>query len=325
MLFQYFFPLQHWYQASHEEMEQNDINIRPMGTAVIYCCIIAFTFVFALYQLPISIRNLHRDHPKHVKARVLVCSVISCLVPLLVQYHLKRIPSFLPISKVLGVHPSCASPGIIVRAFLLIFSMFLGPVIESLTNIFAYSKSFGHALRILSYKTKHNFVDQPLLIFRALVVAPLCEEWLFRSCMLPMLVLSGFSERSSIAITCIIFGLAHSHHYFEHRKMGKSHASALFSVFIMLLYTGIFGSVASHVFLRTGSFYAIAIMHSFANYMGFPVATFSSKHSKLYPFRYLFWFSYLFGLVLFAWMLRTGIWLDALRSFPSPFTCALVD
>lgn len=305
-------------------MDQNDRDIRPMVMAIVYCCIIAFTFVFALYQLPKSIRNLHRDHPKHVKARILVCVVISCLVPLLVDHYLNKIQHNIPTSKFLGIHPTCISFVVIIRSFLLILSMFLGPVIESLTNIFAYSKSFCHALRLCLFKTKHNFIDQPLLIFRALVIAPLCEEWLFRSCMLPMLIFSGFSESASIAITCTIFGLAHSHHYFEHRKAGKSHSAALASVVVMLLYTAVFGSVASHVFLKTGNFYSIVIMHSFANYMGFPIASFSCNHSKLYPFRFLFWFLYAFGFAFFAWLLYSEVWLTFSKSSPDATSCALI-
>ena len=42
-------------------------------------------------------------------------------------------------------------------------------------------------------------------------VAPLCEEFCFRACMVPLMLAGGFSPALTVLVTPIFFGAAHLH------------------------------------------------------------------------------------------------------------------
>ncbi|GIL68953.1 hypothetical protein Vafri_22216, partial [Volvox africanus] len=113
--------------------------------------------------------------------------------------------------------------------------------------------------------------SQGLVFWRNLVVAPVSEEFVFRSCMVPLLVLEGLSFQNVVFLTPLFFGAAHLHHVIHllrHQRvpLGRAMATASFQ----FLYTMVFGWLATFLFLRTGHLMAAVAAHIFCNWMGFP-------------------------------------------------------
>ncbi|KAG2448480.1 hypothetical protein HYH02_006372 [Chlamydomonas schloesseri] len=110
-----------------------------------------------------------------------------------------------------------------------------------------------------------------LRLWRNLVVAPLTEEWVFRACMAPLLVMEGLPLVRVVLLTPLFFGAAHLHHVAElmrhqHMPLGR----ALAAVAFQFAYTTLFGWLATFLFLRTGHLAAPLAAHVFCNWAGFP-------------------------------------------------------
>lgn len=89
---------------------------------------------------------------------------------------------------------------------------------------------------------------------RSLVVSPFVEEFVFRACMLPLLLRGGWSPGSAALLAPVIFGVAHLHHLHDlvvHQ--GREVGDAVAAVAFQFGYTSLFGAYASLLFLRTRS------------------------------------------------------------------------
>uniref|UniRef100_A0A8C2IHB0 CAAX prenyl protease 2 n=1 Tax=Cyprinus carpio TaxID=7962 RepID=A0A8C2IHB0_CYPCA len=110
------------------------------------------------------------------------------------------------------------------------------------------------------------------------VMALLTKEFVFRACMIPMLVpCTGF--RATIFISPLLFGVAHFHHIIEQLRFGQD------TVFEILICAGhLVGPV---------------LCHSFCNQMGFPAIGLVLQH----PQRPVLLLSYQLGVLLFLILL----------------------
>ncbi|XP_017776824.1 PREDICTED: CAAX prenyl protease 2 isoform X2 [Nicrophorus vespilloides] len=108
-----------------------------------------------------------------------------------------------------------------------------------------------------------------LIWLRSQIVAPISEEFSFRSCMLPVL-LQCFSPIKAVFICPIFFGAAHFHHLLEKLKNNVPVKFAVIESCVQFIYTTIFGVYSAYLFYRTGHFISIFIAHSFCNHMGVP-------------------------------------------------------
>ncbi|POY75739.1 hypothetical protein BMF94_1149 [Rhodotorula taiwanensis] len=109
---------------------------------------------------------------------------------------------------------------------------------------------------------------------RTYIVGPLTEELTFRSCVVAVSALAGWSPVKLVFLTPLWFGLAHVHHAWETYVAGGRTRQALIrgtlqSTF-QFAYTTIFGWYASFLFLRTGSTIPPFLAHVFCNVMGIP-------------------------------------------------------
>ncbi|KAG9291485.1 hypothetical protein G9A89_021904 [Geosiphon pyriformis] len=154
---------------------------------------------------------------------------------------------------------------------LLTCTLFLGPLTILLIN---------HQLPFQShFSWRHNLLEPitSLLGFRTYIFAPLAEEFVFRCCMVPILVYSGYHPSHIIFYSPLFFGIAHLHHAWEYFvNNGRDAIAAQVAIqraIFQLLYTTLFGWLATFLFLRTGiSTFILApfLSHSFCNIMGFP-------------------------------------------------------
>ncbi|KAF5315246.1 hypothetical protein D9619_007505 [Psilocybe cf. subviscida] len=140
---------------------------------------------------------------------------------------------------------------------------------------------------------------------RNYIVAPITEEIVFRSCVIAVYHLSGASSRRMIFLAPLTFGLAHVHHAYEvwHRYGSNVHAAkiAVSSSVFQLAYTTLFGSIASYLFLRTGSILPPITAHIFCNMMGFP--DISNEMRRFPKYKKLIIGAYVLGIAGFIYAL----------------------
>ncbi|XP_071453877.1 CAAX prenyl protease 2 [Hetaerina americana] len=135
-----------------------------------------------------------------------------------------------------------------------------------------------------------------LIWLRNQVVAPLSEEFTFRGCMLPLLLLC-FRPMVAVVVCPLFFGVAHFHHMVELLHSGVELKNALIVSCVQFLYTTLFGAYSAFLFVKTGHLVAPFVAHAFCNHMGFP--DFAELLSYRDPQR--IGFAILFVLGLVAW------------------------
>lgn len=101
---------------------------------------------------------------------------------------------------------------------------------------------------------------------------PVTEECLFRSAVVPLLVLATASPSSIIFLSPLVFGGAHVHHFYEFRltNPGVPIYAAVARTVIQLTYTSVFGAYVTFLFLQTGSLLAVVLVHALCNSLGLP-------------------------------------------------------
>ncbi|KAL7502628.1 hypothetical protein ACHAXN_000561 [Cyclotella atomus] len=134
---------------------------------------------------------------------------------------------------------------------------------------------------------------------RNLLIAPIVEEIVFRSLLLPPL-LSHYTTTQSAWIAPLFFGVAHFHHHYTKRHLYADSKHLMASLVLQWGYTTLFGAYASHVFVRTGSLWGVCAVHSFCNWMGLPEVGFVRRGSMLFGYRWLIGILYGVGISMFV-------------------------
>lgn len=101
-------------------------------------------------------------------------------------------------------------------------------------------------------------------------MCPLTEEFVFRSCMIP-LVYPCLGPTYTCLVVPLFFGVAHLHHIIEGYFFNEMPLDlVIVQHLFQFSYTYVFGIYSSYLYLRTGSLLAAVSSHMFCNYMGFP-------------------------------------------------------
>jgi membrane protease YdiL (CAAX protease family) len=149
----------------------------------------------------------------------------------------------------LGIHFGLVSNfyGIFL-AFSLVSILFLGPLIQISIESSFIDSNFKISYKPLQLFFSDLFQGVSNLIFktwsnsdfqnvRTLIVGPITEELVFRSCICSVLLLD-FDQNSTIFISSFFFGIAHTHHVIEHVIHGKkTFIQALLIVLIQCTFT----------------------------------------------------------------------------------------
>eukprot|EP00656_Telonema_subtile_P014197 TRINITY_DN17244_c0_g1_i2.p1 TRINITY_DN17244_c0_g1~~TRINITY_DN17244_c0_g1_i2.p1 ORF type:complete len:230 (-),score=31.28 TRINITY_DN17244_c0_g1_i2:307-996(-) len=154
-----------------------------------------------------------------------------------------------PLARTLGLHSDCIVSAA-VFPLLLVLVLFCG-------SIYMKNKVFRR-----TFEAAFSCQEDALLAFRNYVIAPFSEEFVFRSCMCPLLLASGLSHTATVLVCPLFFSVAHVHHVLRGVPWP--------AILIQATYTCIFGWYAALLFLRTGHFLAPLLAHSFCNVMEFP-------------------------------------------------------
>lgn len=222
---------------------------------------------FYLFRKTRPSLTLNRDAPSVIQARIraVTTTVTISTITTLYLLHEKGQLSISSALHGLGLWPISLSAT--WKPLLLTFILFLGPLFEDIflrRSLTPPSEAWTCLVTSLSSS----------IGYRNYIAGPLTEELLFRSTILPLHMLSSLADspKQLVFLTPLYFGIAHVHHFYEFRL---SHPDtplppAIFRTVFQFTYTTIFGWYAAFIYLRTGSFYAVFLVHAFCNYMGFP-------------------------------------------------------
>lgn len=252
--------------------------------AWIKCLGIACTFVGSIYIYGRPSPLKARDDPEMIRRRF-VSVILSCMVawiPLALDLRQKENRTRL-LSEALGLKfdglvAACTLP-LILTAIL-----FFGPLIHKLVDGELHWPTTG--------KTFLQFA-------RTFLVAPIAEEFCFRSCMIPLLLGQGTTATTAVLCSPLLFGAAHLHHGWELKCQGYSSAQIVLTIGVMFGYTTVFGWYAAFLFYRTGHLAGAILPHMFCNYMGFPNFHLIPGH----PHMILLVVSYLMGIFGFSMLI----------------------
>lgn len=213
-----------------------------------------------------------RDAPSVIQARVraVILTCICCTAATVsVLIECGHLP-VLDILRLTGIWP--ARPVDIARVLALVAVLFIGPLFES----FIVDGDW----RLITPASIGEGLWTSWTSYRNLVVAPISEEFVFRSLVISLYMLAEVPPQRIVFTTPLIFGLAHLHHLAEflnaHTKPGRMLPPAQIIIkgvvrsLFQFTYTSLFGFFAAFVFLRTGSIWAAIAAHVFCNWMGFP-------------------------------------------------------
>eukprot|EP01084_Bolivina_argentea_P228469 385864_1 len=236
--------------------------------------LLSVVFVASLYIWKLCKYNVSdRNSPLVIKQRIISVTFVCIISPIIITFFVKILQSngkviSNPIMilcsyeywKSIGANFDNFTISIFYTLILMII-LFFGPLIEN-----------PYHFQNVTTKTYAT----PLLIIRGLIVGPICEEWIYRGCIISLLFYGKLSYGLCIIIPPILFGLSHAHHIYYQmtHAYGASRSQACLTVVFQLFYTSVFGVLASIIFIRTGNVFAAMLMHIWCNSMGFPPFTF---------------------------------------------------
>lgn len=239
-------------------------------------CTLIYVAVLYLHPSARPTRRITKDHPSVIKSRITLVTLASLLTACVTVYIGKPEHDSWPSAavRILGLRFNLRN---VLSSLALTCMLFAGPLFEyfvadgGLTSVHR-----DVASTISSWVGIRNFV-----------AGPMSEEFVFRSCIIPLHVFAGLPIGRIVLLTPLYFGLAHVHHIYERciSRSGDFVSASLISL-VQFIYTTIFGWFAAYLFIRTGSVWSAFFVHSFCNSMGLPRVTGRVNGSLLYSFVY---------------------------------------
>jgi prenyl protein peptidase len=294
--------------------------------AVLYCCVLAVSFVASLYILvPLSVQRLPRDSARHIQWR----SAATGLVGILAWWSYPWLfcdewtYQYQPIVQVLQ-RESLACGRVMLHTIVL----FMGPLLQCVLAVYtAIQHREGNVTIYRFLQVYYAWYWEPIVTslwcsssptepaaaaaaaaaarwikLRNLVIAPLTEEMVFRACMVPSLRSVGMSVRSVSLVAPLFFGFAHWHHAHLKLQQPQQQVSVvLVETMVQFTYTTLFGAYESYAYLQTRSLLAITLCHAFCNAMGLPDLSYLQSYSPLFAHRIFLSTSLVIGMLVFVW------------------------
>ncbi|KAL6041537.1 CAAX prenyl protease [Balamuthia mandrillaris] len=274
--------------AEEQQQQEALFQVNAFG-AVFSCALLTVWFVGSLYLWP-KARTLNRDDPVQIKRRFMSVGLV-CATSVVYLWFWAASQDLFSVLYWMGVHGEALIQAATLP-LLLTMILFLGPLV-----MLYYDNPWGSANGFTLWLSK-NFTE--LSFWRNYIVGPFTEEWVFRSCMCPLLICGGFHWSTTIFLSPFFFGVAHLHHIIQHlHKTGEDLHNAWMEVLFQLFYTTVFGCYSAFLFLRTGHIIAPFLAHAFCNFMGFPQVDEIPDH----PHKRTVVASFLVGLFLFCVLL----------------------
>ncbi|XP_019757934.1 CAAX prenyl protease 2 [Dendroctonus ponderosae] len=228
--------------------------------SIVWCLLLS---AFYLASLHVWNSPFNRDHPSTIKQRFISCIIMLFIAPCFLYIGLdKSILNQATFLEVLGLRVKGLLPAIVIP-LLLTMVLFLGPMFMEFFSgtCHRYAEVSGWLPNLTN-----------LMWIRNRIVAPLSEEFTYRSCMMPLL-LQCLPPMTAVLINPLFFGISHLHHIHERIKYDMNCKEALLISGFQFSYTTIFGAYSAYLFYRTGHYASVFVVHAFCNHMGFPNIT----------------------------------------------------
>ena len=253
------------------------------GFAVFTACLgLASVFVLSLYAVS---AGLPRNHHVTVRRRILAIACLCLAAPVYMwAWSTREGEGGDHLWRVLGLKREGFLWAVICPV-LLVLCAYFGPLV--------HYASIG----------EHPFVqlleDRADINLRNYVVAPFSEEFVFRACLLPLL-LPALGPTWTMVLCPLFFGVAHLHHIVEWVYNRDSPLTqVLLGLVLQVGYTSVFGMFSAFLFVRTGHLVSPVLAHAACNLLGLPPIDALLTHRHPY-----FMFTlYLIGLVTFVLLL----------------------
>ena len=269
---------------------------------------IACTYVGSLYVWPNAggKKPARRDDPGVIKRRFVSLGG-TCLVAWVPLWRALRASPLLAMASAMdgGVGPPTPTFTFLLRALGVELWPPAGAVTSTVATLGLTAALFLGPLTCLAldgeliprFARAARGVRDSIHTLRNVVVAPITEEFAFRSCVTPTLLYSGAASLRTAVLVCpLFFGVAHAHHFVELRRSMGSTRRALLAVALQFTYTTAFGWYAAFALMRTGHVAGPIASHAFCNVMGLPDVARAWAH----PRRGLVLAAYLAGVAVFA-------------------------
>jgi len=245
------------------------------------CLVLALTFVSILYLVA---PGLPRNDPVTVRRRSLAILCVCATAPFYLWLWSDDGAEKKPILEVLGLKWDGIIPAALF-SLSLVAILYIGPIMQTLSS--------GEGL------FDHIWHERSDINLRNYVTAPFAEEFIFRACMVPIL-LPHLGQLRTTLLCPLFFSLAHMHHLIEWMRTGRGTLlRAVLNIVLQVCYTSIFGVFSAFLFIRTGHLISPFITHSFCNIMGLPPFDTILEHQ--FPHWIALW--YIVGLVAFIALL----------------------
>jgi prenyl protein peptidase len=175
----------------------------PTEVSVVPCTVaslaLAVSFVLSLY---VWNTNLERDHPKTIRRRfVSVFCMLLLSPPFVYLFGSPTLLSAQSLHVLVGLRWSGLATAVLLP-LLLTSVLFLGPIATMVVG--------GARYRLWLMPEYWRLCLRDLIWWRNHVVAPFAEEYIFRACMLPIL-LRCYSPQGAVVVSPLFFGTAHLH------------------------------------------------------------------------------------------------------------------
>ncbi|GAV04448.1 hypothetical protein RvY_14722 [Ramazzottius varieornatus] len=239
---------------------------------------IAFSYVVSLYIHPsgskiIGFPKGDRNDPHEIRRRfqkVFFASLFSCAVS--VCFQLRSGSDMSAAFHRMGFKFSGFLPAITLP-ILLTLILFSGALLSDyLQGRFrGYNQAFFSLLWYNLHYRRRILRDTiySWMWWRAYVVAPLSEEFVYRACLIPVIAWC-YGTTTAVFLSPLAFGVAHLHHIFDRVRHGAPVAEAISSTLFQIFYTFVFGVYSAFLFVRTGHIVAPILVHALCNRLGVP-------------------------------------------------------
>ncbi|KAF5303641.1 hypothetical protein FQA39_LY09888, partial [Lamprigera yunnana] len=254
------------------------------------CFLLSVVYVSSLYVWNVQ---HDRNHPSSIKKRFISVFIMMFVSPVFLYVAIdNKILEKASLWEIMGFKTQGLLRALLIPWFLTMV-LFSGPLFMQLIT----------GILKVYFEPMYWIVNmQNLVWLRNHLVAPLSEEFTFRSCMLPLL-LQSFSPMTAIFICPLFFGVAHFHHMIERMRKGLDFKSAFLVSCFHFTYTTIFGMYSAYLLWRTGHFMSTFIAHAFCNHMGVPdVQELLTYRGSL---RLLIFAIFIIGLILWCCLLNS--------------------
>jgi membrane protease YdiL (CAAX protease family) len=160
----------------------------------------------------------------------------------------------------------------------------------------------GEIFQIVKQMTRIHYRPN-LFALKNLVIAPFCEEFIYRVCLINLSIESkAFTPTEAVLVLPVFFAISHLHHVIMQRKNpGFNYTKAFLVALFKLMYTQVFGIYGGFVYIWTGSIWPAFALHAHCNFFGFPSFQNFFERDYMLTDRIIAGILYVLGLVLFLW------------------------